>query len=219
MTATKQVLVPLFDWRDFLAQADAIIASVAKEKTRARADKRNAKGCDLSAKRDSIAQLLVECAELFIVAGNDYELRNAMDKPSKREKRNWEPNVTLGPEHDYGDFPPLLGDETWDEFWKSTYGRPRGNPGVSKLPGPPTAPVRGVYNLVRKWWRSNRLGRFSATFDSVSTDGFNSPSRFLLGVLQCMDKNYTADNAKGLWETNRKVSTAYRATRKKAVQS
>lgn len=205
--------LPLFDWQRMLPKADEIIFRVGAGKTHSSAAHpcRVVAGLDLTEHRESLARLLASIAENYIVAMQDYEDRHAPDKPKRRLEDNCD-NGDEAPAYDYSEWADGCPTEPWDEYWRENYGRGRGRPGTNLGGGPPLTPAHVVYHEVRDWWRKHGLGKFHPTFLSFKCDDedydeaeFNAPSRFLLRVLQFIDRRYTVENARGLYETVRKA--------------
>jgi hypothetical protein len=89
--------VPLFDWRLRLTAADEIIERVAAERKRSSASRIKAvKGLNLRGRRESIARLLVDVTEAYIIDCDDFETRNSPDKPPRRQEDV--PDSPQGPE-------------------------------------------------------------------------------------------------------------------------
>ena len=216
-TGAKPVRVPpLFDWRDYLALADAIIARVnAKIDHPAKELREPSPGLNLTPYRDDIARLLAELEELYMVELGDYEMRNPTDSPAKKLEDNpiSAPDQLFGYGADAG-----AGWEGWDEIWRSSTARPRGNPGHNRIwiGGPPIKPLHSIYGRTCQWWQERSLGRFHPTFfvdyereyDGCVSE-YNAPARFLLCIIQTLDPGYTIKNARGLYETMRKKSECY----------
>jgi hypothetical protein len=201
---------PLFPWRSFLPVADEIIERVRKDVKRAPAKEIRPPrpGLDLSAKRDSIAHLLMEVHERYLIARDDYRLRNGLNEGGQFDKAllptKSPPRTSDSQEYDYGEF-AHAGFESWEQNWQHDYGRRRGNPGHSRSCGPPLLPLHSVYPLIKGWWRQHGLGQFNPTFSGGDDESENNPpSRFLLCILQGLDPRYTVENARGLYETMRK---------------
>jgi hypothetical protein len=196
---------PLFDWRLQLGFADAVIARVGAKKRNHSAIGRPSAWTDLSKLRDDIAKLLAELQEIYIVARDDFELRNDPKRPG-RKLRKRDVLIVDGAEGGGIDFSEYDGDTDWDwgRVYDDIYCRPRGAPGGNRHGGPPIAPLHPIYRRVRDWWRQHGLGRFHPTCAGEDEAFLNPASRFLLSVIQSLDPAYTIENVRGLYETLRK---------------
>lgn len=196
---------PLFEWRDQLPFADEIIARVGAEKVNYSAIGRRSPQTDLTNFRDSIAKLLAELQEIYLVALGDHELRSDPKRPERklRKKDMVIINAPAGCDFDYSEFPADPG-QSWEKHYDEVYARLRGNPGRSRTGAPPVAPLHPIYQRIQRWWRQHELGLFSPTCMGLDERYYNSDSRFLLGIIQTLDPAYTIENARGLYETLRK---------------
>lgn len=214
---------PLFDWREYLEDADAIIAELNKPIPAQIGSRRKkpSPGADLRGHRESLARFLAELAESHICACKDYEARNDPNKPPRELKDDSEP---IDPTYDYGEDAGVGLDWTWEELWLETYSRGVGNPGKSRRnsprhgKGPPVGPLRLNFPAIEHWWKDATGGGFSPKFAKTgakdeAAEPFerNNPSaRFLILVAQELDKRYVAANASGLVDTVKKQRSAER---------
>jgi len=175
---------------------------------------KSVEGMDLSAHRESIAQLLSEAMEAYETEKGNFELLHDLNKPKKRHADNFTGDGAVEDDIDWGEHAVSYEEieKQWDAHWLDTYARGPGNPGVSRSGGPSLTPAHSVYCLTRRWWQDKGLGKFHPTFVSFKCEDeeydeteFNAPSRFLLCILQGVDSRYTVDNARGLYETMRKT--------------
>lgn len=201
---------PLFDWRQLLPEADTVIARVGAARTySSAAGIRVRKGLQLSGRREKIARLLAEALEKYLEAKDDFETRNSPERPKRRRPDHGPEDAIC--DFDYGKYAADCFDTTWEECWDDLYARGRGNPGTNRAGGPPIAPLRWVYILLRDWWRAEGLGRFHPTFSTgklpdepYAESDLNPASRFLLSMIQVLDARYSAENARSLYEHMRR---------------
>jgi hypothetical protein len=206
---------PMFDWSDFLEDADKIIERVGKPKHRPRADKKPGKGKSLAHLRTEIAMLLARTRECYCIELEDFDERNDTVKQSRSrapEHLNTEEyshstdqvfldNILSEP---LQEFAP---EDLWDYHYKSK----RQNPGKSHTNGLPIPPLHTVFTMVRAWWGKKNLGNFYPIFaDGDDERLHNASSRFLLAVIQSNNADYTVPNARGLYETIRKSESRKR---------
>lgn len=212
---------PMFDWRDFLTDADAIVATLNRplEHPPAKHSPDPSPGLDLSIYREDISTLLANAHERYQIELDDFELRNDPKRPPKSGPRK--KDIQLIEISD--DLLPLKAfdsnpDESWQLHWQECYARPRGNPGKSrqaKKPGaadpPPIKPLHAIYNMVRAWWRRRDLGQYTPSFAGGDVEAENNPdSRLLLAVIANIDARYDFQTARGLYETMRKSDRSKR---------
>lgn len=212
----------LFEWRDQLVAADKIIDALNKPRPAQIGCRRHkpTKGVDLSAQRERLAQFLAWLAEVYLVACDDYELRNGAGRPQRELDKNWLDDTSeraLELERAYaaqGDnrengYPP------WDEFWEEVYGRGPGNPGgysVGKSrtdPKPPATPLRMTYPFIAGWWQKATSKTLSPKFAAPKRSGVdaepferNNPSaRFFILVARYLNKGYDETSVSGAYDT------------------
>lgn len=211
---------PLYDWRNFLTRADAVIARVGADKvvpgSAGNTQSKVRPGRNLSEWRREIAELLAEVHESYLTDLDDFETRTSPDKPKR-----WRADPPLDRDDPLYE---LTGGMTLDDgivdglekYWVQTYGLRRANPGKSHTGGPPIRPLHNVYRLVRYWWTQNLGERFAPTFPytkeedgevPVSEEGYPAALRFLLAVFQDLNPGYTAVNARALYDTMGKPSS------------
>lgn len=215
----------LFDWRGQLEFADEIIARVGAPVRNTSSNLRPSRPTDLTPHREAIAKFLAELQEAYIVASHDFEMRNDPNRPERKPRKKdiarygvaVEPLGEVYAEFDYTEFDDAP-DQTWEEHWDEVYARPRGNPGQSRLGGPPVAPLYVVVSRVRRWWQSQDMGAFTPIFNCEATEGegyqeaaYNGPLRFLLAVVQTLDPAYTIENVRSVLDSRGKGRKAQKS--------
>lgn len=206
----------LFDWQEQWEDADDIIAALKKPRPTGIGSRRKkpSPGLDLGKHRDCLAKFLAEFGEGFVLACQDFEMRNDPDRPHRELEKNWkydEPD----PPYDYGDDFGLGLDFDWEVFWDETYVRDRGNSGGNRTatkrsdPRPAIEPLRMNYPAIEAWWKRTTGKKFSPKFAKRATsemeaepfDRNNHAARFLILVMQCLSNRYDPANARGLADT------------------
>lgn len=207
---------PLFEWREQLEDAEIII-SLLKEPIPPMIGSRRKKpspGIDLSKHREDLARFLAELAESYLLACDDFEMRNDPNKPSRMLEENWKDDPS-DPQRDYGEYANFEPDFDWDTTWNEWYARGVGNPGRNRTmtrrenERPPVQPLHRVYQPIANWWRTATGGGFSPTFAKPKTadaecepfERNNSPARFLILVAQYLDERYDPANARSVFDS------------------
>ena len=218
LAARQEREPPLFDWHEQLEFADEIIARVGAPVRNKSSNLRPSRPTDLTAYRETIAKLLAEMQETYIVVRDDFEMRNDPNRPERKPRKKdiarygaVAPAGETGvPVFDYAEFDDAT-ELTWEGHWDEVYARPRGNPGQSRLGGPPIAPLYIAVLRVRRWWQSQGLGAFTPIFNCEANEGegyreaaYNAPLRFLFAVIQTLDPAYTIENVRSVLDSRRK---------------
>jgi hypothetical protein len=172
-------------------------------------------GLDLSAHRESLALLLAELHEWYLVACDDYEALCDPNKPRRKLEENWRGDDS-GPDYDYGEHTGA-GLEDWDGYWTENFWRRVGNPGSNRTPyrggsRPPIKPLRLMYPAMVQWWTRATGGGFNPEFagggsadeEAEPFERNNPAARFLILVSQELDPRFGPANARGLYDTARR---------------
>jgi hypothetical protein len=208
---------PLFDWKDQLEDADAIIWALKQPRPTEIGSRRNkpTPGLDLSAHRESLARFLADLGEGYEVARQDFNARHHPDRPKQKLEDNWKDEGRPDLERAYEATGDGGLDFDWAEFWTENYARGRGYPGYNRTPTkqddarPPIHPVRKNYPAIEGWWKRTTGKNFgpkfarpaSAEVEAEPFDRNNPAARFLILVVQYLDRKYDPANARGLVDT------------------
>ena len=111
--------------------------------------------------------------------------------------------------YDYGD-DAGAGLEDWPAWWRSIWGRARGNPGTFRGTTVPKAPLLAIYILCNEWWRRTTGEAFWPDFkhqvsyrtDSERMPHLNDAARLFLLVAQDCDRKYNCDLCSRVHDVN-----------------
>lgn len=216
---------PVFDWREQLEDADAIIEMLRLPRPTQIGSRRNkpSDGTDLRSHRESLAMFLAELAESYVHACGDCEMRSDPEKPHRELERNWRDDEP-DPGFDYGEDAGIGHDFDWEQHWRETHGRGRGNPGTNRTTTnrtdsrPPIEPLRLTDPSMARWWKQATGRELRPEFVAPAQEGEaaepfernNSSARFLILVSQHLDKRFDVANVRGLADTMKKRRRAQR---------
>jgi hypothetical protein len=185
-------------------------------------------GLDLTEHRESLAKFLAKLGEEYHLAKQDFEFRHHPNRPKKRLEDNWKDEGRPDLERAYDTSGDSGIDFDWAQFWEEHFARGRGNPGHNRTPTkqnadrPPIEPVRMIYPAIEKWWKCTTGKKFipkfagaaSADIEAEPFDRNNSAARFLILVVQYLDRKYDPANARGLFDTVKRQRSGRKYKRK-----
>lgn len=198
--------------KEYLEDADAIIAVLRVPRKIARGDKRG-RPLDLSHKRRELAYLLEEAHEVYQTALDDWEARLDPLKPKRRLEDNWSKNEEELPADEFTT-PLDVAQKEWEEFWQQWYFQPTKNPGRARFDASLSIGVlHPVYFLIRYWWKKHVGQPFTGDFnfkegshgvDQRTEDYFAPGARLFYRIATHLNYKYTASNCHWVHDALRK---------------